>query len=85
MSTQSRSTSPMAILAQKYSTIKGHPVKEADVWDMFCNDMKGIYEEVKNIKAGKNAGYIPQLAKMNPDLWAIAVETVDGKKFQLGW
>lgn len=50
----------------------------------FCEELKEIYEEVKPIKAGKNASYIPQLDKMDPELWGIAIETVDGQKFSYG-
>lgn len=75
---------PLQILAQKYTAIKGAPVRESEVWDMFCGELKEIFEECKTIKAGKNASYIPQLAKMNPDNWGVAVQTVDGKKFSIG-
>jgi glutaminase len=50
----------------------------------FCEEIKQIYEEVKPIKAGKNASYIPQLEKMDPELWGVAIETVDGQRFSYG-
>jgi glutaminase len=50
----------------------------------FCEELARMYEEVKPVKAGKNASYIPQLAKMNPDYWAVAVETVDGQQWGYG-
>jgi glutaminase len=39
---------------------------------------------VKPIKAGKNASYIPQLERMNPEYWGVAIETVDGQTFSWG-
>ena len=47
--------------------------------------LKEIYEEIKPlIGKGKVADYIPELGKINPDKFAIAVSTVDGKKYSLG-
>ena len=50
----------------------------------FVTELEEIYEEVKPIQAGKNAQYIPQLAKMDPNNWAVAVETVDGQTWSIG-
>ncbi len=33
---------------------------------------------------GKKATYIPQLAYTDENLWAVAVETVDGRTFSIG-
>lgn len=38
-----------------------------------------IYQTVKSIHGGKNADYIPELAKVNSDLFGIAIVTVDGQ------
>jgi glutaminase len=38
----------------------------------------------KTLKEGKNADYIPALAKVNPDLYGIALVTVDGKVYTAG-
>ncbi len=46
--------------------------------------MKAAYEEAKPIKDGKNADYIPYLAKVPSTLFGIAVVTVEGKRFKLG-
>ncbi|APJ03791.1 glutaminase A [Silvanigrella aquatica] len=48
---------------------------------------KGIsesYQKFKGIKEGKNADYIPDLAKVNPSLFSIAIATVDGKIESIG-
>ena len=42
------------------------------------------YARYKGLKEGKNADYIPALAKVNPDLFGIAVVTVDGKVYTAG-
>jgi glutaminase len=40
--------------------------------------------QFKNVKEGKNADYIPALAKVDSNLFGIAVVTVDGKTFTSG-
>src|SRR6187402_3387172 len=42
------------------------------------------YEKFKNLKEGKNADYIPALAKVNPDLFGITLVTADGKVYTAG-
>jgi glutaminase len=42
------------------------------------------YEKYKNLHEGKNADYIPALAKVNPDLFGIALVTPDGKVYTAG-
>src|SRR5215203_4009101 len=42
------------------------------------------YEKFKNLKEGKNADYIPALAKVNPELFGIALVTADGKVYTAG-
>ena len=49
------------------------------------NIIKLIYENYKNqIGIGKVADYIPPLAKVSADKYAISVCTVDGQKFNIG-
>jgi glutaminase len=43
-----------------------------------------IYEEIKENNNGKVADYIPQLAKVNPNLFGISACTVDGKLINIG-
>ena len=43
--------------------------------------MEGIFETCREIKAGRNADYIPELADANPDGWGLAIVTVDGQVF----
>ena len=42
------------------------------------------YAKFKNLKEGKNADYIPALAKVDPNLFGIAVVTADGKVYTAG-
>jgi len=42
------------------------------------------YAKYKTLKEGKNADYIPALAKVDPNLFGIALITVDGKVYTAG-
>jgi glutaminase len=42
------------------------------------------YAKFKDLKEGKNADYIPALAKVDPSLFGIALVTVDGKVYTAG-
>ena len=42
------------------------------------------YAKFKDLKDGKNADYIPALAKVDPNLFGIAVVTADGKVYTAG-
>jgi glutaminase len=42
------------------------------------------YAKFKNLQEGKNADYIPALAKVDPNLFGIALVTVDGKVYTAG-
>ena len=42
------------------------------------------YAKFKNLTEGKNADYIPALAKVDPNLFGIALVTVDGKVYTAG-
>jgi glutaminase len=42
------------------------------------------YAKFRTLKEGKNADYIPALAKVSPDLFGIAVVTADGKVYTAG-
>ena len=42
------------------------------------------YQKYRTLKEGKNADYIPALAKVDPNLFGIAVVTPDGKVYTAG-
>jgi glutaminase len=46
--------------------------------------MKAAYEKYKSIQEGKNADYIPALAKVNPNIYGIALVAVDGTVNTMG-
>ena len=46
--------------------------------------VKGAYGKYKDLKEGKNADYIPALAKVDPNIYGIAVVTTDGKVYTAG-
>ncbi|MEM7553722.1 MAG: glutaminase A [Cyanobacteria bacterium P01_A01_bin.84] len=43
-----------------------------------------LYEKYESLKDGKVAQYIPELAKVNPNLFSICLVTVDGNIYQVG-
>jgi glutaminase len=51
---------------------------------MFEEDIKKIYDKIKPIHSGKNADYIPELSKVNPNLYAISIYTIDGYSYNIG-
>lgn len=48
------------------------------------NALKAAHAKYKGLKEGKNADYIPALAKVDPNLFGIALVTVDGKVYTVG-
>ena len=50
----------------------------------FCGEVTRIYETTKATTSGAVADYIPQLARVNPDLYGVAICTIDGQRFALG-
>jgi glutaminase len=56
------------------------PAKAADVQAA----MKAAYAKYKDLGEGKNADYIPALAKVDSKLFGIAVVSVDGTVYEIG-
>jgi glutaminase len=46
--------------------------------------VNSAFNQFKTLKEGKNADYIPALAKVDPNLFGIALVTVDGKTYTAG-
>jgi len=53
-------------------------------FESFSEIIREVYEEVLPDESGENAQYIPQLAEVDPDQFAISVTTVDGQHFSIG-
>ena len=60
------------------------PQKNIPTPEKFQQVLKEAYETFKGAKEGKNADYIPFLAKANPNLFGIVIATVDGKVYEIG-
>ncbi len=46
--------------------------------------LKAAYGKFQNLKEGKNADYIPALAKVDPNIYGIVLVTVDGRVYTMG-
>jgi glutaminase len=46
--------------------------------------LNDTYTKFKDLREGKNADYIPALAKVDPNIYGIALVTVDGKVYTAG-
>jgi len=51
---------------------------------MIEDDINNIYKKLKSSHIGKNADYIPELKKVNHNLYAISIYTVDGYVYNIG-
>ena len=50
----------------------------------FKKDVQKIYDELKNDNQGDIATYIPQLAKVNDELFGISITMLDGEQINIG-
>src|SRR3954469_5962455 len=62
----------VATLAIAIPALRAQPASPQQVVD-------SAYAKFKSLKEGKNADYIPALAKVDPNLFGIALVTTDGK------
>jgi glutaminase len=46
--------------------------------------ISAAYEKYRNLQEGANADYIPALAKVDPNLFGIALVTTDGRSYTMG-
>ena len=53
-------------------------------FDVMSNKIEKIFKRVKSVKSGKVANYIPQLAKLDPAKFSVAICTVDGQQCAFG-
>lgn len=57
---------------------------QAQTPDQINAALKAAYAKYKDIKEGKNADYIPALAKVDSNVYGIALVTTDGKVYSTG-
>lgn len=50
----------------------------------FTGEIRRIYDETRANDTGTVADYIPQLGRVNPDQYGVALCTIDGQRFALG-
>ncbi|KAL0212050.1 hypothetical protein RCL1_005676 [Eukaryota sp. TZLM3-RCL] len=53
-------------------------------WKSFQSELSAIFHEVSSVEGGEVAQYIPQLARVDPSLCALAVCSTDGQRYEVG-
>jgi len=53
-------------------------------FEEFCQEITALFQEVNTNRTGKVASYIPQLAEVEPDLFAVSICTTSGQRFSIG-
>jgi len=57
---------------------------DSEQWNEFCKDIEEIYTSLLDNKEGEVASYIPQLDKVNHNLFGISVYSIDNKHYGIG-
>ncbi|KAF4739299.1 hypothetical protein FOZ62_023900 [Perkinsus olseni] len=53
-------------------------------FEAFCDVINDAYKDLEDCTEGNNADYIPTLATVNPDYWAISVCSVHAQRYCIG-
>ncbi|KAI6185135.1 No extended memory [Aphelenchoides fujianensis] len=53
-------------------------------WGSFTRIIGEIYEKCRLIDSGEVANYIPQLARINPNLFGVSITSIDGQRCSFG-
>jgi len=83
---RSLTSSLIVVLALALGTGSAHAAKskKAAAPNATQTVMNDALAKYKDIQEGKNADYIPALAKVDPNIYGIAVVTTDGKVYTVG-
>ena len=73
-----------AIVPRRRSVADARPALRAQAPADIQAAVDAAYAKYKGLQEGKNADYIPALAKVDPNLFGIAVVTPDGKVYTAG-
>ena len=79
-----RSTGAGLLLAAAAALVISSPSLRAQAPADIQKAIDAAFAKYQNLQEGKNADYIPALAKVDPKLYGIAVVTADGKVFTAG-
>ena len=79
-----RAVFTIALAAVGASTLPTHLVQAQGTGAAINAALNEAYNKYKNIQEGKNADYIPALAKVDPNIYGIALVTTDGKVYTVG-
>jgi len=71
----------LSVVASGTAVAKDKPKTAASPYQDAVN---AAYAKFKDLQEGKNADYIPALAKVDPNIFGIALITVDGKVYSTG-
>lgn len=80
-----RAVFTIAVAAVGASTLSTYTLQAQGTREQAINAaLNAAYNKYKTIQEGKNADYIPALAKVDPNIYGIALVTTDGKVYTVG-
>ena len=82
--TRTRKTLSLGACALGLGALMAMPALEAQSAAEVQKAVDAAHAKYRTLKEGKNADYIPALAKVDPNLFGIAVVTADGKVYTAG-